>query len=214
LTPRVSHIASYLKIVMLPARMSQMRYDDGNEAGLSDRSAPAHLVIPARCPIEVDRCNRDERLDRAAGLLHGEESHEYPTHTLIGGRGGLSPWQARKVSGYVESNIAAKILISDLAGLAHFSAGHFFRTFKASFGMSPQAYIMRQRIRRAATLMKHSNESIAKIAVDCGLCDQAHLTRAFRRMVGVTPNAWRRHVVPRQTASRRPSSRPQSGVTR
>jgi AraC family transcriptional regulator len=118
------------------------------------------------------------------------------------------------VSGYVESNIATKILVSELAGLAHFSSGHFFRTFKASFGMSPQAYVMRQRIRRAATLMEHSKESIAKIAVDCGLCDQAHLTRAFRRMVGVTPNAWRRHVVPRPAAACRGSSRPQSGITR
>jgi transcriptional regulator GlxA family with amidase domain len=118
------------------------------------------------------------------------------------------------VSGYVQTNIATKILISDLAGLAHFSAGHFFRTFKTSFGMSPQAYVMRQRILRAAALMKDSNESIAKIAVDCGLCDQAHLTRAFRRMVGVTPNAWRRRVVPRQVIARCASNRQLPDATR
>ena len=170
-----------------------MRYDDSNAASHCDGRAPAHLVISDCCLME---------------------SHEYLRHPCIGGRGGLSPWQARKVSGYVDSNIAAKILISDLAGLAHFSAGHFFRAFKASFGMSPQVYVMRQRIRRAATLMKHSNQSIAKIAVDCGLCDQAHLTRAFRRMVGVTPNAWRRHVAPRPAAACCGTSRPQSGITR
>jgi AraC family transcriptional regulator len=149
-----------------------------------------------------------------AGLSDGSDSHEYPLRTPMSRRGGLSPWQARKVSGYVQTNIATKILISDLAGLAHFSAGHFFRTFKTSFGMSPQAYVMRQRILRAAALMKDSNESIAKIAVDCGLCDQAHLTRAFRRMVGVTPNAWRRRVVPRQVIARCASNRQLPDATR
>jgi AraC family transcriptional regulator len=149
-----------------------------------------------------------------AALSARSESHEYPARKPVSGRGGLSAWQAKKVSGYVATNIAAKILISDLAGLAHFSAGHFFRTFKTSFGMSPQAYVMRQRILRAAALMKDSNESIAKIAVDCGLCDQAHLTRAFRRMVGVTPNAWRRRVVPRQVIARCASNRQLPDATR
>jgi AraC-like DNA-binding protein len=35
-------------------------------------------------------------------------------------------------------------------------------------------------------------EPISSIAIKCGMCDQAHLTRTFRRRVGETPHTWRR----------------------
>jgi len=40
--------------------------------------------------------------------------------------------------------------------------------------------------------MRTTSEPLARIALDCGLCDQSHLTRQFRRLVGMTPRAWRR----------------------
>jgi AraC-like DNA-binding protein len=74
------------------------------------------------------------------------------------------------------------------------SIGHFFRAFRATFGATPHAYIMRQRILHAKMLMASSKAPLARIAFDCGLCDQAHFSRAFRRVVGVSPNVWRRQV--------------------
>jgi AraC-like DNA-binding protein len=41
-------------------------------------------------------------------------------------------------------------------------------------------------------MMLTTTEPLCRIALDCGLCDQSHLTRLFRRVVGTTPNAWRR----------------------
>lgn len=37
-----------------------------------------------------------------------------------------------------------------------------------------------------------TNESLVAIAMECGFSDQAHLTKLFRRVVGVSPGAWRR----------------------
>jgi AraC family transcriptional regulator len=47
-------------------------------------------------------------------------------------------------------------------------------------------------------MMLESDEPLAQIAIACGLCDQSHLCRMFRRVVGVTPRAWRRERGPRQ----------------
>jgi AraC family transcriptional regulator len=51
---------------------------------------------------------------------------------------------------------------------------------------------MRRRIERAQGLMLQTNLSLAQIALDCGLADQAHLNKSFRRFVGQSPGAWRR----------------------
>jgi AraC family transcriptional regulator len=107
------------------------------------------------------------------------------------------------VATYIESNICSKIRVADLAALVQLSSGHFFRTFRMSFGATPLAYVMRQRILRAQALMASSREPLSQIALDCGMCDQAHFSRTFRRIIGVKPNVWRRQIAadPRTVAT-------------
>jgi AraC family transcriptional regulator len=106
--------------------------------------------------------------------------------------GGLAPWMVRKVSIHIETHLHASISSSDLAELAKQSVYHFCRAFRESFDESPHRYVMRRRIERAQGLMLQSNLSLAQIAIECGLADQAHLNRSFRRFVGECPGAWRR----------------------
>jgi AraC family transcriptional regulator len=44
----------------------------------------------------------------------------------------------------------------------------------------------------AQGLMLTTSEPLSSIAVKCGMCDQPHFTRSFRRIVGETPYMWRR----------------------
>jgi len=106
--------------------------------------------------------------------------------------GGLPAWQARRVSAHVEGNISARIHIPQLARLVGLSASHFCRAFKCSFGVSPRAYVLRRRIEVAQALMLTTPAPLSAIAVSCGMCDQQHFTRSFRRIVGETPSTWRR----------------------
>jgi len=62
--------------------------------------------------------------------------------------------------------------------------------------LPPHAYVIRQRIRRAQRLMLQTDDALSQIACLCGLTDQAHLTRLFRRMVGTTPKVWRNRWKP------------------
>lgn len=107
-------------------------------------------------------------------------------------RGGLAPWQIRRLKTHIEANLDATIRVKELAELVKLSSFHFCRTFRDSFGDSPHGYVMRRRLERAQGLMLSSNASLGQIAADCGLADQAHLSRLFRRFVGETPGTWRR----------------------
>ena len=107
-------------------------------------------------------------------------------------RGGLAPWQIRRVTEYIEEHLASSIRLQDLAGIARLSHSHFCRAFKESLGYPAHAYVMRRRVQRAQGLMLTTAESLSQIAALCGMADQAHFCKLFRRLVGESPNAWRR----------------------
>jgi AraC family transcriptional regulator len=107
-------------------------------------------------------------------------------------RGSLPAWQARRVLAHVEANLCRRIPIRELASLLNLSTSHFCRAFKCTFGVSPRDYVLRRRIEVAQGLMLTTSEPLVSIAVRCGMCDQPHFTRSFRRIVGETPYMWRR----------------------
>jgi AraC family transcriptional regulator len=150
--------------------------------------------------VEVDRLLEDVRaaldydLDiatEAAGRLTAILTSKLQQDSRPA-RGGLAPWQKRKVQAYVEDRLEGSILVGDLAKIVSLSISYFSRSFKQSFGEAPHTYIVRTRIKRAQTLMTTTRESLSQIALACGLLDQAHLCKCFRQVTGTTPGAWRR----------------------
>jgi AraC-like DNA-binding protein len=137
-----------------------------------------------------------EALEASSNELAGdwESAREYHRHegALLRVRGGLAPWQIRRVTSHIEAKLHAKITIVDLASLAHISVSHFAHAFKRSFGQSPHRYVLRRRTERAQGLMLASEASLGQIALECGLADQSHFTRLFHRFVGESPGVWRR----------------------
>ena len=92
----------------------------------------------------------------------------------------------------MDANIANPVRIKDIAAAAGLSRSAFSRAFLRCVGELPHGYLRRQRIELAQHLMLSTRKSLAEIALDCGLSDQSHLTKSFRRVVGISPNAWRR----------------------
>jgi AraC-like DNA-binding protein len=114
------------------------------------------------------------------------------THTRKQMKGGLAPWQIRKVMSHIETNLDESIKSGGLAVLLGLSPCHFSRAFRNSFGDSPLEYVIRRRMERAQGLMLSTDAPLSQIALECGLADQAHFSRLFRRIVGESPRAWRR----------------------
>jgi AraC-like DNA-binding protein len=107
-------------------------------------------------------------------------------------RSGLAPWQERRVREYIAANLSGPLPLPELAAVARLSTGHFARAFRQSFGVSPHAFIIEQRVNAAKRLILESETPLAEVALSCGMADQSHLTRNFTRRVGISPAAWRR----------------------
>lgn len=107
-------------------------------------------------------------------------------------RTGLCDWQFKRVMAYLSIRINSAVRVSDLAAEVKLSPSHFARAFTIRLGLSPYSFIMQLRIERASALLLNSDKSLAEIAFNCGLSDQAHFSRLFRRFVGMTPTQWRR----------------------
>jgi AraC family transcriptional regulator len=147
------------------------------------------LLEDVRSALEHDLSAAVRATAHLAALL-GSNGIEMPRAAPA--RGGLAPWQERKIRDHIESRLERSIPVGDLARLVSLSPSHFGRAFKESLGVTPHAYVMRRRLERAQEMMLATPESLSQIALVCGHADQAHFSRRFRREMGETPNAWRR----------------------
>jgi len=158
------------------------------------------LLEDVRSALNCDLGIAKRSAARLATLLADKVTHDVRS---VPARGGLAPWQKRKLQLFIESGLEGPLPIEELANLVSLSSSYFCRAFKESFGEPPHAYVIKMRIERAKALMLNTSESLSQIAVACGLVDQAHLCRCFRHVMGMTPGVWRRiHATGPKTAVR------------
>lgn len=111
-------------------------------------------------------------------------------------RGGLAPWQVRRVAEHVEAHLAEDISLAELARLVGLSPNHFCTAFRISLGDPPHRYLARRRMARARELLADSRLSVTNVALAVGFGSSAHFATAFKAHVGSTPTAYRREVLP------------------
>ena len=111
------------------------------------------------------------------------------------------PWRAASVPPGVrqaverlETDFADAVSLGELATVAQMSRSHFALMFREFTGYTPHQYLLLVRLNHARKLIGQGNSSavsLAEIAAASGFCDQAHLSRHFRRFFGTTPAAFR-----------------------
>ena len=111
-------------------------------------------------------------------------------------RGGLAPWQIKRVVRHIAEHFSRPIAVNELAELVRLSASHFSRSFRASLGISPHALIREQRVSHARRLLVTTTLSLADIAAECGFADQSHFSRRFQQITATSPGRWRRAQLP------------------
>jgi transcriptional regulator GlxA family with amidase domain len=157
-------------------------------------AAVPNLIAAAVAAFDADRDSSRRYLMRASAILRAmrEVGMNAESAGRSQSRGGLLAWQLNRVLDYIETHLADKITATDLANLIEVSLGQLFRAFKISVSVTPFQYITRRRVELACTMMKTTRAPLSQLAIACGLCDQAHLCRVFRRIIGTSPSAWRR----------------------
>lgn len=92
---------------------------------------------------------------------------------------------------YLQAHVGTGCSLAELAAAADCDPASLARAFRRSFGISIGDYARRLRLERAAERIASSRAPLSEIALECGFCDQAHMSRSFKAAYGVTPRRWR-----------------------
>ncbi|WP_372398054.1 AraC family transcriptional regulator [Azospirillum sp. HJ39] len=130
------------------------------------------------------RLARDLSVDRLAARLAG---HLAPPPERKPLRPDRAAALAREL---LHARMAEDVGLEALAAAAGVDRFRLNRAFRAAFGLSPHAYLVRLRL-RAARRRLAAGEAPAPVAAAVGFADQSHLGRWFRRAYGLTPAAYR-----------------------
>ncbi|NGO43311.1 helix-turn-helix transcriptional regulator [Streptomyces ureilyticus] len=91
----------------------------------------------------------------------------------------------------LDARLVPGIALDEAARLVHAHPAHLVRAFSAAFGIAPHQYLMSRRVDRARRLLLGGHPP-SEVATATGFYDQSHLTRHFKRLVGVTPGRYAR----------------------
>lgn len=110
-----------------------------------------------------------------------------------------------RVRDLADGRYAEPLTVADLAAAARLSPAHFSREFRKAFGESPHQYLLTRRLERAASLLRCTDWSVARVCVSVGLTSIGSFTVSFRRMFGMPPTAYRTAHPPAADLARVPA---------
>lgn len=109
-------------------------------------------------------------------------------------KGGLAPWQMRRIEEHVEESPDTSLSITVLAELCGISSGHLMRAFKQTAGETVHSYVERVRLTKAQRLLCETNLPLKAIAAELGFSTPSSFSFAFRRATGGTPASFREQL--------------------
>jgi transcriptional regulator GlxA family with amidase domain len=92
----------------------------------------------------------------------------------------------------MDRSYAEPLDVPGLARMAHVSEAHFIRTFRATFGETPNRYLQRRRVERAMFLLRSSDRTVTDICMAVGFSSLGTFSRVFAEIVGEPPSVYRR----------------------
>lgn len=117
---------------------------------------------------------------------------DIPAHDSRQTNGRLTQAQMNKLITGANARNDGRLSVADMAETVGLSESWFAHVFKQTTGKTPLQWQLARRIELAQELLLESGLTVADIAAQLGFTDQAHLTKAFRQIIGETPAAWRR----------------------
>jgi len=97
---------------------------------------------------------------------------------------------------YIDARYTEPLDVRTIARVAHQSQAHFAREFRNAFGETPHQYLMSRRLERAASLLRNTDYSVARICVSVGCASVGSFTTSFGRAFGLTPTQYRERHLP------------------
>ncbi|MFJ8137185.1 AraC family transcriptional regulator [Streptomyces sp. NPDC096013] len=134
-----------------------------------------------------DELEAESRLSLIAERLH---AHLRPSTTPTP-FAPFAPTLARDLRELLDEHVTEGIALDEAARLVHAHPAHLVRAFSGAYGIAPHQYLMSRRVDHARRLLLEGRPP-GEVATVTGFYDQSHLTRHFRKLVGVTPGRYSR----------------------
>lgn len=182
---------------LFPARLAEnFRHDDEEvfrtgkaklnivEQFFNEQGVPAWFVTN-KLPLM-------DRRRRVIGLMG-------TVHSLEGHREMLDPYaQLDRAIAHIRAHFRSGISVKELGHAIHVSPRQLHRKFMATFGTSPQTFIMKLRIQAACEALQNKGAGIEEVARAHGFCSQSAFTQIFQKYVGTTPLKYQKRFLLRQ----------------
>jgi AraC-like DNA-binding protein len=117
----------------------------------------------------------------------------------------------RRARRHLQERWDQPVSLAELAGVAGLSRFELLRRFQQQNGLTPHAFQRDLRVERARAMLADGVPGAA-VAAACGFADQPHLSRVFKRLVGVSPGTYARAEKRPQDRSR-PRRRPRATMS-
>jgi len=184
---------SYQMLYLDPAWVADIvRESSGREPVLS---SPQSLLRQEGLHTRLTRLNRrllsgatDQDKEAEVLCFVGDVFRADDAPPAASGPVGPSRW--RDVLALIEERCADPLPLAMLAATAGMSRYHFVRAFRREVGMTPHAWQIDARIRRARRLLGE-DLPLAEVALRLGFADQSHFQRAFKQRVAATPREYK-----------------------
>jgi len=153
----------------------------GRIVGLDDVDRPKLAQLPDRLASTPSWSDRFRVLDEVLAALVIEPR---PVSAELG-----QAWR-------VMLDSRGRMRVADVADEIGWSRRHFGERFHAETGLAPKNLARILRFERAGMLLRRGNVNLARLAVECGYYDQAHLSNEWRMLAGCSPRTWIKEELP------------------
>ncbi len=141
------------------------------------RKGPASSIRIEAALLSVIACY----LEQAAAAVSGEEQTSLSyRHSKLGA-----------VLDFIDAHLAEEMTIAELADIVHHHPNYFVRFFKRQLGTTPMTYIYERRLEKAKRLIASTDMPIGEVAQATGFHDIFHLSKNFKKSVGIAPTEYR-----------------------
>jgi AraC-like DNA-binding protein len=134
------------------------------------------ILETSECSLEITSCLS---LFLKQFIQHVAGHHNFHPYRL-------HPSKVKIAIEHLRSAYADNISLTNLSEIVDTNPYVLLRNFKRCVGITPHEYLQTYRVIQARKFIA-SGISLTDVALLCGFSDQSHLTRIFKRKVGVTP---------------------------
>ena len=143
------------------------------------------LNLHLKLERNVSPFEQESEFISAIGLLLARQNKNHSALKALG----KEPRYVESVRDYLKSHYADNVSLAKLTAITNLSPFYLLRVFHKQVGFPPHEYQTQVRIAHARKLLR-SGSSITEAALETGFFDQSHLSKNFKRIVGVTPGRY------------------------